>query len=294
MTSVTLPDRAAASTARPVVAVLGSVTSVQVGAALAKQLFPVIGAPGTVTLRLLAASALLLAIARPRVRALTRAQLRLLVTFGGVLAVMNLLFYGAIARIPLGVAVTIEFTGPLAVAVLGRRRARDLLWVALAAFGVVLLTGGGTALVSGNLDPVGVALALAAAAGWASYILLTQRVGATLPSVQGLALAIAVAALLVTPFGVASAGAGLLRPGVLLLGALVGVLSSALPWALEMAALRTLPAATFGVLMSLEPAVATLVGVVLLHEWLTPVQLAAVVVICLASAAAARAAARAR
>ncbi len=289
MTSATL-DRATVSPARATVAVLGSIASVQIGAALATHLFPVLGIPGTVTVRLLAATALLVAFTRPDVRAVTRSRLRLLVAFGTVLALMNLAFYYAIDRIPLGIVVTIEFAGPLAVAVFGRRRRRDLVWAALAAVGVVLLTGGGRALFNGDLDPLGVALALAAAVGWASYILLSQRVGSALPGIQGLALALAVAALLITPVGVVTAGTELLRPGALLLGAAVGALSSALPWGLEMVALQSLPAATFGVLMSLEPAVAALAGLVLLHQTLTPVQAAAIAVICLASAGAARAA----
>jgi inner membrane transporter RhtA len=288
-TSVTL-DRAAVSPARATLAVLGSVTSVQVGAALATHLLPVVGIPGTVTVRLLAAAALLVAVTRPDVRAVTRSRLRLLVTFGTVLALMNLAFYNAIERIPLGIAVTIEFAGPLAVAVFGGRRRRDLVWAALAAVGVLLLTGGGRALLNGDLDPLGVALALLAGTGWASYILLSQRVGAALPGVQGLALATALAAVLITPLGVATAGTELLRPDVLLFGAAVGAMSSALPWGLEMVALKSLPAATFGVLMSLEPAVAALAGLVLLHQSLTPEQTAAIAVICLASAGAARAA----
>jgi inner membrane transporter RhtA len=289
VTSVAL-DRTAVSPARATVAVLGSVASVQIGAALATHLFPVLGIAGTVTVRLLAATALLVAFTRPDVRALTRSRLRLLVAFGTVLALMNLAFYNAIDRIPLGIAVTIEFAGPLAVAVFGRRRGWDLGWAALAAVGVVLLTGGGRALLNGDLDPLGVALALTAAAGWASYILLSQRVGSALPSIQGLALALAVAAVLVTPAGVVTAGRELLSPGALLLGAAVGALSSALPWGLEMVALQSLPAATFGVLMSLEPAVAALAGLLLLHQTLTPVEVAAIAVICLASAGAARAA----
>src|SRR4249919_2684318 len=162
VTSVTL-DRTAVSPARATFAVLGSVCSVQIGAALATHLFPVLGIAGTVTVRLLAATALLVAFTRPDVRAFSGSRLKLLVAFGTVLALMNLAFYGAIDRIPLGIAVTIEFVGPLAIAVIGRRRRRDLVWAALAAVGVVALTGGGRALLNGNLDPLGVALALTAA-----------------------------------------------------------------------------------------------------------------------------------
>lgn len=286
MTSMALTRRSDRAVVRACLLVIAAIGSVQVGAALAKHLFPAAGPAGVVTIRLVTAAVAVTVLARPRVGALGMAQWRLLAAFGGVLAFMNLSFYGAIARIPLGVAVTIEFAGPLTVAVLGRRRARDLLWPALAGAGVLLLTGGGRALVDGDLDPLGVALALVAAAGWACYILLTQRIGATVPSMEGLAIALVIAAVVITPIGVARAGTALLDPMLLLLGAGVGVLSSALPWALEMVALRSLPTPTFGVLMSLEPAAAALAGLALLQEWLTPVQAVAIALTCLASAGA--------
>ena len=289
MTSLSTPVPAtgrAPSVARPAALVLGSIASVQVGAAVAKQLFPTLGSTGTVAVRLAAAALVIGAVARPRIRGLTRSHLTLIVSFGLLLAGMNLCFYAALERIPLGIAVTVEFAGPLAVAVLGSRRAMDLVWVALAGVGVVLITGGGTALFDGSLNPAGVGLALLAAAGWAGYILLSQRVGAVLPSLQGLALALGVAALATAPLGVATAGTALLRPDLLAIGAAVGVLSSAVPWAFELIALRSLPAATFGVLMSLEPAVAALAGLALLHESLTPLQVVAIGITCVASAGA--------
>ncbi len=281
------PGSAVTPAARPVVLVVGAVSSVQVGAALAKHLFPQLGSAGTVAVRLATAAVLLLAVARPSVRGVRPADLVRVGGFGVVLATMNLAFYASLQRIPLGVAVTVEFAGPLAVAVIGSRRARDLLWAALAALGVVVLTGGGTALTDGSLDPLGVVFALIAAACWAGYIVLSQRVGAVLPSLHGLALAISVAAVAVAPIGVASAGSALLRPDLLAMGAGVGLLSSALPWGLEFVALRSMTSATFGVLMSIEPAVAALAGLILLDERLRLLQVCGMTMICVASAGAA-------
>lgn len=276
------------TSARPVAAVVASVVSVQTGAALAKGLFPVLGSSGTVAVRVLAAAVLLPLVVRPRVRGVPGRHLALAAGLGLLLVCLNLTFYASIARIPLGVSVTIEFAGPLAVAVLGSRRALDLLWVGLAATGVVLLTGGGRLLLDGSLDPVGVGLAVLAGAGWAGYILLTKRVTGILPGVHGLAIGFVVAAVVIAlPVGVLTASDALLRPEVIGTGVLVGVLSSALPAALEMAALRRMATATFGVLMSLEPVGAALAGLVVLGERLAPAQWAAVLVVCLASAGAA-------
>jgi inner membrane transporter RhtA len=242
------------------VLVVGAVVSVQVGAALAKHLFPAVGSAGSVALRLVAAALVVVVVARPRVRGVPGRHLALAAGFGLLLGSLNLTFYAALERVPLGVAVTLEFAGPLSVAVLGSRRVHDLLWVTLAGSGVVLLTGGGRALVDGSLDPLGVGLALLAGAGWAGYIVVNQQVGAAFPGMDGLAIALAVAALVVAPLGIGTAGSALLRPEVLVLGAAVGILSSALPWALETVALRGMSTATFGVLMSLEPAGAALAG----------------------------------
>lgn len=270
----------------PVLLVLGGVVSVQVGASVAKGLFPALGPAGTVLLRIATGAVILLALTRPTLRGLPRAHLRLAVAFGLVLATMNLAFYLSLARIPLGVAVTIEFIGPLGLAVAGSRRLRDGAWAALAAGGVLLLTDGGAALASGDLDPVGVLLALVAGGCWAGYIVLSQRTGAVLPGTIGLTVALAAGTVALLPVGVADAGARLLEPRLLALGVVVGLLSSALPYALEMAALRSLPARTFGVLMSLEPAVASLAGFVVLREALSPRQLVAIALVCAASAGA--------
>ncbi len=280
----------------PVALVLGGVVSVQIGAALAKGLVTQLGVAGSVFLRAAGAAAVLLLLTsgslhRPsgllRFRSLP--DVAVLGVFGLVLAGMNLAFYAALGRIPLAAAVTIEFLGPLGVAVASSRRALDLLWAALAGVGVALLTGVLGAAVSG-LDPVGVGLALLAGACWAGYILLGARLGAAFPGVTGVAGALAVTAVAVAPAGIATAGSALLRPDLLIVGVAVGVLSSAVPYSLEVAALRLLPAHAFGVLLSLEPAVAALAGFLLLDERLQPRQALAIALVSLASAGAARSA----
>lgn len=278
-----------AGAARPVLFVLGGIVSVQFGAALAKGLFAGLRPAGTVFVRVAAAALVLLAFARPVRARPSRRSLLLVVGFGLVLAAMNLSFYLALDRAPLGAVVTIEFLGPLSVAVAGSRRRLDGVWVLLAAGGVLLLTGGGGLLGGGPaIDGWGVALALVAGACWAAYILLAQRVGAAVPGTSGLALAMAVGAVALVAPGVAQGGSGLLDPGLLAGGAAVGVLSSALPYTLELVALRSLRASTFGVLMSLEPAVAACAGWALLHERLTPLQVLAIGAVCAASAGALR------
>lgn len=270
--------------------VLGGIGSVQVGAAVAKRLFAAVGPAGAVLLRLAIAAAILLAVLG--LRGLRRdaglargAGLGLVVLFGLVLAAMNLAFYEAIARIPLGVAVTVEFTGPLGVAVAGSRRLLDGLWVLFAGTGVVLLAAGSST-PTGAVDPAGVLFALLAGGFWAAYILLSQRVGRAMPGAAGLAWALLVGAIVMAPVGVAAAGRSLLQPGVLGTGAAVAVLSSAIPYSLELAALRRLSTAVFGVLMSLEPAVAALAGFVVLAEPLLPRQIFAIILVSLASAGA--------
>jgi inner membrane transporter RhtA len=245
------------------VLVLGGVASVQGGAAIATKLFPQAGPGGTVWLRLALSALLLLVVARPSFGGHSAADVRLVIAFGLALAGMNFTFYEALDRIPLGVAVTIEFIGPLSVAVLGSRRRRDLVWVALAAIGVVLLTSGG-----GGLSGAGVLLAFAAGALWAAYILLTQRVGAVFPGASGLALGLLVGAIALAPIGIVSGGSALVDPGVFGRGIAVALLSSAIPYTLEMYALRRLRAAVFGVLMSLEPAFAALSGLLFLSQHL--------------------------
>jgi inner membrane transporter RhtA len=243
--------------------VLAAVASVQSGAAVATKLFPTAGLGGTLLLRVGLSAALLLAVARPSPRGRRPADLRLAVAFGLVLAGMNATFYEALSRIPLGVAVTIEFVGPLAVAVAGSRRALDLLWVALAAVGVTLLTSG-----AGHVDAAGALFALAAGALWGGYILLSQRVGRVFPGASGLAVALTVGTLALLPWGLASGGAALARPSVLGRGAAVALLSSALPYSLELFALRRMRASVFGVLMSLEPAFAAMSGLLFLGQHL--------------------------
>jgi len=268
----------------PTALVLAAVTSVQFGAALAKSLFDEIGSGGTVFVRVLFAAIVLALIWRPRIAGHGTRDLRLALAFGLVLAGMNLAFYSSLERIPLGIAVTFEFVGPLGVAVFGSRRPLDLVWVALAAAGILLLTGFG----GGDLDGLGVALALLAGGLWAAYILIGVRVGQVFPGGTGLALAMMVATVPLAPVGIAEAGGDLLVPWVLALGAAVGVMSSAIPYTLELEALRRLPAGVFGVLMSLEPAVAALAGFVVLGEQLATRELAAILLVVAASAGAAR------
>jgi inner membrane transporter RhtA len=261
--------------------VLTGIGSVQFGAAFANKLFPEAGPGGVVLLRLLLSAAILLAFARPRLRGRTRADLTAALTFGLVLGAMNWSFYEALNRLPLGVAVTIEFTGPLLVAVAGSRRALDLLWVALSAGGVVLLALRGGH--HGVHAVGGVFLALVAAACWAAYILLSKRVGASFAQLDGLAIALAVGTLVVIPAGVIEGGDALLRPSVLAGGLAVALLSSLIPYSLEITALRRLTAYRFGLLMSLEPAVAALAGVIVLGQPLTAVLAIALVMVVAAS-----------
>jgi inner membrane transporter RhtA len=265
------------------VLVVGAIMSVQLGAAIAKTLFDRAGPLGMVFLRLAVGAAVLVAITRPRLRGRSRPQLLTVLAFGAVLACMNSAFYSAIDRIPLGIAVTIEFAGPLAVALIGSRRLLDGLWLVLAAGGVALLTRGG----GGALDPVGLVLAGVAAVGWACYILVGQRVGRHFPGADGLALALAVGAVLVAPAGIVQAGGQLGDWRVLAAGVGVGLLSAAIPFSLEIESLRRLPARVFGVLMSLEPAVGALAGLVVLGEALRSREIVAVAMVSVASAGAA-------
>ena len=263
--------------------VLIGMLSVQFGAAVSKGLFGEIPPVGMVMLRLATSSLILLALARPRLGGRTAADWRPVLALGVALGAMNWAFYESFARIPLGVAVAIEFVGPLVVAAVGRRHPRDLVWVGLAALGVVLFGAGPT-----KVDALGFGLALLAGGCWALYIVSTAATGRRWAGVEGLAVASTVATLAIAPFAVATAGARLLEPRLLALGALVGVLSSVIPYSLEMSALRTLPPRVFGILMSLEPAIAALVAVFLLREWLNPLQLVAMACVTAASVGAAR------
>ncbi len=252
--------------------------SVQFGAAVAISLFDRVGPAGAVTLRLFIAAVLLGIMARPRVRSIRRADLGVALAFGLVLAGMNLSFYEAIARIPLGVAVTIEFSGPLALALIGSRRWLDLLWAALAGTGVALFTSGG-----GRLDPVGIVLAFLAGAGWIGYILLNKETGRRFDTSTGLSIAMAAGALAILPIGLAAAGATLFHPDVLLIGAAVAVLSSVLPYSLEVVALRQVTPRAFGVLLSMDPAVAAVAGVAVLGQHLTTRELVALLLVSVAN-----------
>jgi inner membrane transporter RhtA len=244
--------------------VVGAIASVQFGSAIAATLFAQVGPAGSVLLRLVSATIVLMAVWRPRIRGRSRRELGLAALFGLVLAAMNLSFYAAIHRIPLGIAVSIEFVGPLGVAVAGSRRKLDFLWVGLAAAGILALTNGN----GHGVDALGVILALTAGAMWATYILVNARVGQAFPGGTGLALAMCVAAVLVLPAGIAAGGSHLLDPRSLELGAAVGMLSSAIPYTFEMEALRRIAAPVFGVLMSIEPAMAALAGFIVLGQGL--------------------------
>ncbi|MFF0852228.1 DMT family transporter [Streptomyces sp. NPDC003280] len=268
----------------PVGLVLAGGISVQFGGALAVTLMPRAGALGVVTLRLLAAAVVLLVVCRPRLRGHSRADWGTVVVFGIAMGGMNGLFYEAVARIPLGPAVTLEVLGPLALSVLASRQAINALWAALALAGVFLLGGGGFS----DLDTAGVAFALGAGAMWAAYIVFSARTGRRFPQADGLALAMAVAALLFLPLGIAEAGSRLLNPTTVALGSAVALLSSVLPYTLELLALRRLPAHTFAVLMSLEPAIAATAGFLVLGQALSVTQAAAIALVIAATIGAVR------
>jgi inner membrane transporter RhtA len=259
------------------------VLSVQLGAAAATTLFDEIGPAGSVLYRLFFSALVLSAIWRPRPGRFDRRALGLAALFGATVAAMNLFFYESLDRIPLGVAVTLEFVGPLAVALLSSRRALDLLWVGLAAAGILLLTRP-----SGDLDTTGIALALTAGGFWAVYILVGARIGRAFPGGTGLALAMGVGAVLMLPPGIAAGGSELLDARVAGIGFAVALLSSAIPYSFEIEALRRLAVGTFGVLMSLEPAVAALVGLVALGQDLATVEVVGIGLVIAASAGALR------
>ncbi len=266
--------------------VIGGIVSLQFGSSVAVLLFPRAGALGVVTLRLVVASLVLLVVCRPRLRGYTRGDWATVLAFGVALAGMNSLFYQAIDRIPLGAAVTLEFLGPLILSVVTSRRLLSLVWAALALGGVVLLGREGF----DGLNLTGAAFALTAGGLWAAYILLSARTGARFPRADGLAVAMTVAALLSLPFGIVSAGTALLDPVTVGLGAAVALMSSVLPYTLELLALRKLPAAGFAVMMSLEPAVAATAGFLVLHQALGWAEVAAIGLVVIASVGAVRSA----
>ena len=271
----------------PVWLVLTGILSVQFGAGVAKSLFDDVAPTTIVWLRLVTSAVVLALVARPVLRGRSRDDWLIAIGLGASLGIMNWAIYQSFARIPLGVAVTLEFVGPLTLAVVGSRRARDLLWVALAAVGVAVL---GLAGGSGSVNLAGALFALVAGGCWAAYILLSAQTGRRWPGLDGLAVASVVAALLLTPLALGRHGGDLLDGRILLLGALVGLLSSVVPYSCEMIALRTIRPAVFSILMSLEPAAAALAGILVLQEFLSVEQWVAMACIIVASVGATRSA----
>ena len=271
---------ASSSTPAAVVSLVIAMASFQAGAAIAKQLIPAIGAPGTTALRLGLSALIVCALQRPWRSLPSRSALGVILIYGLALGTMNFVFYMALRTIPLGIAVAIEFTGPLAVALAGSRRRTDFLWIALALVGLLVLLP--VAPTERSLDPVGVAFALAAGVCWALYIVYGQKAGRA-HGASASTWGMLIAATLTVPIGVALTGRSLLSPAVLPMGLAVAVLSSAFPYTLEMIALRQLSTKTFGTMMSLEPAVAALVALLFLNERLTLTQSLAIGAVMIAS-----------
>ncbi len=263
----------------PPLFVILSCTSVQLGAAFAKSLFDALGAEGTVLLRLVFSALLLLLWWRPQLRNYSWKEYMLVACFGLAIAGLTAFFYISLTRVPLGIAVTISFIGPLGVALLNSRRLLDGLWTILAAAGIILLTPiGGEA-----VDPLGIVLSLLGGLSWGAYILLSVRVGRIFPGGSCLAIAMSVAALVLIPFGISGLSAVVHNPALLVVGLGITILSAIIPFSLELEALRQMPAYIFGVLMSLEPAIAALIGFIVLHEALSMRSLIAIVLVVVAS-----------
>ncbi|WP_336208929.1 EamA family transporter [Nonomuraea sp. LPB2021202275-12-8] len=278
--------RAAAGSIPPSGLVLLAIVSVQLGAGFAKELFAALPPSAVVFLRIAMGAIVMGAVARPRLRGLSRRDWAVALGFGVTLALMNLTFYEALARLPLGIAVAIEFLGPLGVAVAASRRRLDLLWIGLAGAGVLLLAPWGQ---SAAVSWIGIGFALLAGACWAAYIVLSAAAGSRFPGTTGLSFAMIVSVVVIAPVGVTTGGADLLQPELLLIGLGVGLLSSVIPYSLELQALRRMPKHVFGILMSVEPAVAALIGVVVLNELLHLQQWAAIGCIVAASLGSTRA-----
>ncbi|MDH0647701.1 threonine/homoserine exporter RhtA [Pseudomonas sp. GD03858] len=274
------PNRSLAATLFPIGLLLIAMASIQSGASLAKSMFPVVGAQGTTALRLIFASIIMLLLLRPWRARLDASTLRSVIIYGMALGGMNFLFYMSLRSVPLGIAVALEFTGPLAVALWASRRALDFVWIALAVIGLLLLIPVGQT--GSELDPVGAAYALGAGVCWALYILYGQKAGAE-NGIQTAALGVVIAAIFVAPIGIAHAGSALLTPALLPVALGVAILSTALPYSLEMVALTRMPARTFGTLMSIEPAFGALSGLLFLGERLTAWQWLAIFAIITAS-----------
>lgn len=268
----------------PVLLVVLAVVSVQVGGAFAATLLPSLGVLGTTALRLVIAGVILGLVVRPRLRGRTAGDWRAVLAFAAALALMNTTFYGSLTRLDIGVAVTIEFAGPLLMSAVLSRTGRDLAAVAAAAAGVVLVSGAWRLVAGGEaIDPVGALLAATAGACWCGYILTSARVGRRFEGLDGIALALLLGSVVVAPLGIWSAGSRLLEPGLLAVGLGVALASSAIPYSLELVALRRLSPAVFGVLLSLEPAAAAGAGMVVLQQWLDPLQLVGIALVVVAS-----------
>ena len=271
--------RSLAAMLAPVGLLLIAMASIQSGASLAKSLFPLVGAQGTTALRLIFAAVIMLVILKPWRARLNASSMRTVLIYGIALGGMNFLFYMAIRTIPLGIGVALEFTGPLAVALLHSRKITDFVWIALAITGLALLIPTGQAQ---GLDIVGVMYALGAGVCWAAYILFGQKAGAD-HGVQTAALGVVIAAIFIAPIGVAHAGSALLQPALIPIALGVAILSTALPYTLEMIALTRMPVRTFGTLMSMEPAIGALSGLLFLQEMLSLTQWLAIAAIIAAS-----------
>lgn len=280
---MTTSSRSLATALFPIGLLLIAMASIQSGASLAKSMFPIVGAQGTTALRLIFASVIMLLLLRPWRAKLTAKSLRTVIIYGMALGGMNFLFYMSLRSVPLGIAVALEFTGPLALAIYASRRAVDFLWIALAVTGLLLLIPVGEA--SQGIDPLGAAYALGAGICWALYILFGQKAGSD-NGVQTAALGVMIAALFVAPIGIIHAGAALLTPALIPVALGVAILSTALPYTLEMVALTRLPARTFSTLMSIEPAFGAISGLLFLQEHLSLAQWLAITCIILASAGA--------
>jgi inner membrane transporter RhtA len=265
----------------PYAALIGAIVTLCVGTSLAKGLFPAVGAQGTSAYRVGFSALILVLVWRPWRHPISRADLGRVALYGAVLGLLNLCFYMAIRTVPLGVAVAIEFIGPLAVSVASSRKLIHFVWIGLAVLGLALLLPIDPG--AKPLDPVGVGFACVAAVMWALYIILGKRTG-HLHAGRSVALGMATAALIVVPIGVASAGTALFQPKLIGLGLVAAVMSSAIPYSLEMIALRAIPKRSFGVMLSLEPAMGALAGLVILHEHLTLTQWTAIAAIVAASA----------
>jgi inner membrane transporter RhtA len=266
----------------PLPAVLGAIVSVQAGAALAKGLFPALGATGTASVRIGLSALILLAVNRPNLKRLNKAQWRAVIPYGLCLGAMNMIFYMSLERIPLGLAVTLEFIGPLLLAVAGSRRLIEFLWVLLAAAGIAFIAPWSEK----SIDLMGALMALLAGGFWAGYIVLGRRTSKILDGGQAVTIGMVFATMIVLPFGIAGGGLSNFTPIMIFSGAALALLSSAIPFTLEINAMRKIPAQTFSILMSLEPAVAALCGLIFLQELLTFYEWMAVALVVIASAGA--------